>query len=143
MSGDVRKLLGLRDDAVDTVIRLREVTAERDEARANYQFMVEKACDEKVPAYREMGQQLADAQAQIERLKRTCEHRASGIARHRIVNSTLTELVREAIALLDVQDRTFRAWMRGEGFSMNDITLMSARSIAFLARRDVKAYTNE
>jgi hypothetical protein len=44
-------------EAADTIERL---TKERDEARANYAFMVKKAADESLPAYREMGQKCAD-----------------------------------------------------------------------------------
>lgn len=37
---------------------------ERDEARANYQFMVERAADEKLDGYRELASRLADMEAE-------------------------------------------------------------------------------
>jgi hypothetical protein len=49
------------EDNRATIVRLTE---ERDKAQANYQFMVDKACDEKLPAYREMGVKLAAMEAE-------------------------------------------------------------------------------
>lgn len=42
---------------------LAEVTRERDEARANYRFMVERAADEKLDGYRELASRLERAEA--------------------------------------------------------------------------------
>ena len=52
---------------------------ERDEARANYQFMVDRAADEKLDGYRELGARAANAEnerdaaiARAERAERLC-----------------------------------------------------------------------
>mgnify|MGYP001579306950 CR=1 FL=1 len=53
-------------DLCDEVDRLRAelaaVTAERDEANANYVFMVERAADQTLDGYRELGQRAAEAE---------------------------------------------------------------------------------
>ena len=41
---------------------LAKVEQERDEARANYQFMVERAADQKLDGYRELGARAAAAE---------------------------------------------------------------------------------
>lgn len=41
--------------------RVAELTAERDEAQANYAFMVERAANEKLDGYRELGARAAAA----------------------------------------------------------------------------------
>lgn len=42
--------------------RIAEAERERDEARANYHFMVERAADQKLDGYRELGQRAANAE---------------------------------------------------------------------------------
>jgi hypothetical protein len=56
--------------------RITELEAERDEARANYQFMVNRACNEKLDGYRELGAKCASleeerdaARAEMKRLR--------------------------------------------------------------------------
>jgi len=41
---------------------IRRITKQRDEARANYAFMVERAADEKLDGYRELGARCAAAE---------------------------------------------------------------------------------
>ena len=54
--------------AVEEIARLK---VERDEARANYRWMVERAADGKpgLEGYRELGQKVAEAEAEVARLK--------------------------------------------------------------------------
>lgn len=71
--------IALSKSVIDEVIadeKIEKLKAERDEARANYQFMVNKACDEKLDGYRELGNKCASleeerdtALAEVERLK--------------------------------------------------------------------------
>ncbi len=70
--------------------------AEVEEARANYRFMVERAADQKLDGYRELGArlaaseeradvlraQLAEKEAECERLRRICEYAAEVVAAH-------------------------------------------------------------
>ncbi len=55
---------------------IERLTAERDEARANYQFMVNRAADEKLDGYRELGERAANAENAQDDLRaklQTCE----------------------------------------------------------------------
>lgn len=81
MERDADELDTLRGD-------LAETERERDEARSNYQFMVDRAVNEKLDGYRNLGQraataenerdtarqQLAEARDEIERLLRRRDH---------------------------------------------------------------------
>lgn len=49
--------------------RVAELEAECDRARANYQFMVERAADEKLDGYRELGARAAAAENECDRLR--------------------------------------------------------------------------
>ena len=49
--------------------KLAECERERDVARANYQFMVDRAANEKLDGYRELGQRAADAENRADRLE--------------------------------------------------------------------------
>lgn len=65
---------GLRDDAPALECRpivqeLERVTSERDEAQANYQFMVQRAADEKLDGYRELGARVAKAERKLAYLR--------------------------------------------------------------------------
>jgi hypothetical protein len=50
--------------------RIAELERERDTAQANYQFMVERAANEKLDGYRELGQRCADAMTRAESAER-------------------------------------------------------------------------
>lgn len=59
--------------------QLAKAESERDEARANYQWMVNRACDEKLEGYRELAAKCAqleeerdEARAEVERLEVAC-----------------------------------------------------------------------
>lgn len=52
---------------------IERLTAERDEARANYQFMVNRAADEKLDGYRELGKRAADAENERDSLRAKLE----------------------------------------------------------------------
>ena len=90
---DVRAFVCFRAALVDGAgPEVERLTRERDEARANYQFMVERAADEKLDGYRELGARaaqaenerdtaqsaLAAARGEVERL-RAGLHKALGI----------------------------------------------------------------
>jgi hypothetical protein len=49
--------------------KLRKVTLERDEAQANYQWMVNHVADTKLAGYRELGEKIANAEEKIDQLK--------------------------------------------------------------------------
>lgn len=51
--------------------RLLAAEAERDEAKANYQFMVNRAADEKLDGYRALGARAAAAENEADRLRRS------------------------------------------------------------------------
>ncbi len=59
--GELDALLGTGCNAALTDA-VEELARERDEARANYQWMVERAADRKIDGYRELGQRAADAE---------------------------------------------------------------------------------
>jgi hypothetical protein len=63
----------------ELLARLLAVEAERDEARANYQFMVERAADQRLDGYRELGARAAAAENRVDELRRQLE--ATEIAR--------------------------------------------------------------
>ena len=50
--------------------RAEKAERERDEARANYAFMVERAADQKLDGYRELGARAAAAEERAERAER-------------------------------------------------------------------------
>jgi hypothetical protein len=52
----------LRGDIDDLTRKLTEASRERDEAQANYRFMVERAADQRLDGYRELGQRAATAE---------------------------------------------------------------------------------
>ena len=52
------------------VKRAEKAERERDEARANYAFMVERAADQKLDGYRELGARAAAAEERAERAER-------------------------------------------------------------------------
>lgn len=58
------------DHAINLTERLEAAERERDEAQANYRFMVEKAADEKLDGYRELGQRVATAENNADDLAR-------------------------------------------------------------------------
>lgn len=58
-------------DLTDLLEEIDALTAERDEARANYRFMVERAADEKLDGYRELGARAAAAENEADRLRAT------------------------------------------------------------------------
>ncbi len=60
---------GLREACESAVARLREVEAERHKARADYQFMVERAADQHLDGYRELGARAAAAENQADELR--------------------------------------------------------------------------
>ena len=69
--------------AVPFVAEVERLRTERDEARRNYQWMVEHACDQKLDGYRALGAAAAqaekerdDARAEIQRLKAENERKA-------------------------------------------------------------------
>ena len=53
--------------------RCGELIRERDEARANYQFMVDRAANEKLDGYRELGARAAAAENQADELRAEVE----------------------------------------------------------------------
>ena len=55
-------------DAAQHALTIAE--RERDEARANYQFMVERAADNSLDGYRELASRLADMEAERDAYKR-------------------------------------------------------------------------
>ena len=82
-----------------------EVIKERDEARANYQWMVNRACDEKLDGYRELGAKCAqleeerdEARAEVDRLMHQLADATSETTRARL------EAKREVEALTDERD---------------------------------------
>ena len=59
--------------------RVVALAAQRDEARANYQFMVERAADTRLDGYRELAARAAAAENQVDELRR--QLKAAEIAR--------------------------------------------------------------
>jgi hypothetical protein len=95
--GEATKVLNARiDDLLQRVemvaelfvTKLEVVQAERDKARADYQFMVDRACNEKLDGYRELGARAAAA-----------ENRAD--TREREVGQLLQRLATVAQILID------------------------------------------
>lgn len=71
----------------DTNERITELEAERDKAQANYQFMVNRACNEKLDGYRELGSKCASleeerdvALTEVARLKAEIEEASEEIS---------------------------------------------------------------
>jgi chromosome segregation ATPase len=56
------EIAGFRERVVALEAELAEARRERDEARKNYQFMVNRAADEKLDGYRELGARVAAAE---------------------------------------------------------------------------------
>jgi len=54
----------------DLVSRAEKAERERDKARANYAFMVERAADQKLDGYRELGARAAAAEERAEKAER-------------------------------------------------------------------------
>jgi uncharacterized coiled-coil protein SlyX len=75
------KLYELAMAQLDRITALKaELQAERkraEKAEANYRFMVERVADEKLDGYRELGQMVADREAEIDRLKAECHELVS------------------------------------------------------------------
>ena len=65
--GDV--LCELADLVPDLLAEVRRLTAERDEVRANYRFMVERAADRRLDGYRELGARAAAAENERDSLR--------------------------------------------------------------------------
>jgi hypothetical protein len=57
------------------------LTKERDEARANYQLMVDRACDEKLDGYRELGARAAAADSERDAAVREAARLRADVAR--------------------------------------------------------------
>ena len=57
-----------RDGTLILHARIKDLEQERDEAQRNFQFMVDKAADKHLPAYREQGQKLARMEERNEKL---------------------------------------------------------------------------
>ena len=92
-----------RHDTLADVSRKCIATAERerDEARANYAFMVERAADQKLDGYRELGARAAAAEERAERAERERdEARAERDALH------------VALELAEVEVALDRSWCR-------------------------------
>lgn len=71
--GNARFIAAAREDVPALVALVRSLLAERDEARANYQFMVERAADAKLDGYRELGARAAAAENRADELRRQLE----------------------------------------------------------------------
>ena len=69
-AGPEHNLLALLDLYDERRAEVERLTAERDEARANYAFMVERAADQKLDGYRELGAKAAAAEERAERAER-------------------------------------------------------------------------
>jgi hypothetical protein len=65
----VNALPGLLTELAHLRSRVAELERERNEAQANYRFMVERAADQKLDGYRELGQRAADAENLVDRLR--------------------------------------------------------------------------
>lgn len=72
--------------------RIQRLTRERDEARANYAFMVARAADQKLDGYRELGARAAAAENERDQLKA----RVKELESHELDVSRLTGIVYEA-----------------------------------------------
>ncbi|MBX9604646.1 MAG: hypothetical protein K2Y51_00375 [Gammaproteobacteria bacterium] len=70
---------------------IERLTAERDEARANYQFMVERAANEKLDGYRELGERAANAENAQDDLRAKLEVAERDAARYRWLRNTDTD----------------------------------------------------
>jgi hypothetical protein len=57
------------DEADDLRAELERVKAERNQAQANYEWMVQRAADEKLDGYRELGARVAQAEAERDHFK--------------------------------------------------------------------------
>ena len=62
-------LITAQRDRDTALADLATVTAERDGARKNYQFMVNRAMDESLDGYRELGERAANAENEADRLR--------------------------------------------------------------------------
>lgn len=58
---------------VDLNLTIDELRAERDDYRDKYQWMVNRACDEKLDGYRELGRRAADAESERDELRAEVE----------------------------------------------------------------------
>jgi multidrug efflux pump subunit AcrA (membrane-fusion protein) len=56
--------------------RIAEVEQERDKAQANYDWMVQNAIDNKLPAYREQGQKMAELEQERDQLRQQLAEQA-------------------------------------------------------------------
>jgi len=63
---EIRRLAARVEELEVEVARL---TDERDKARGNYQWMVERAADERLDGYRELGARAAASENEVDRLK--------------------------------------------------------------------------
>ncbi len=70
------------------------LTSERDTAQANYRFMVERAADEKLDGYRELAAQLAEKEAECERLRSAMLN----VMYHAVEGSEIQAISRAALA---------------------------------------------
>lgn len=61
----------LEAEIADLRAQLEQAKAERDEARRNYQWMVERAADQKLDGYRELGARAANAENALDEAEAT------------------------------------------------------------------------
>jgi hypothetical protein len=99
-----RRLRVCQDEAASMKAIL---TAERDEARANYRFMVERAADQKLDGYRELGARAAAAEQERDEARAECE-------RHRIFTREAGELLHSSAVKWMAEQRAIIAPLQAE-----------------------------
>jgi hypothetical protein len=124
-SGDIDAARTLARAVLDYEATMETLHEERDEARANFRWMVEHAADEKLDGYRELGAKAAkaeqerdDARAEVEQLRA-----ALGMDRPWPITTTLPKLIEAGEILLRVMDYD------GHGWEQIDHAIESAKQI--------------